>query len=184
MKIIVSAFFIFYLGYDKLKKLPPLLSPLCRVDCKAPLTIYFSLIHQIQAKIIRPRENDLQGQPYMMDHYSFLYKCAQEFLKELGLLQPLLRQSFKTIYFTFLYRNFDSCINSKILSPNRIYKTRSSCLYSANLMKVTGHKTEKTFNKYIKITKIDAAKRLNAHIKKNWSGKLLRIAERPSTLIL
>jgi hypothetical protein len=51
-------------------------------------------------------------------------------------------------------------------------------------MKVTGHKTEKTFNKYIKITKIDAAKRLNAHIKKNWSGKLLRIAERPSTLIL
>lgn len=45
-----------------------------------------------------------------------------------------------------------------------------------DLMKITGHKTEKAFMKYIRITKLDTAKRLNIHIKKNWSEKLLRVA--------
>ncbi|MEJ7740433.1 MAG: phage integrase SAM-like domain-containing protein [Chitinophagaceae bacterium] len=45
-----------------------------------------------------------------------------------------------------------------------------------DLMKITGHKTESAFLKYIKITKLDTAKRLSAHIKKNWSGKLLKVA--------
>lgn len=46
-----------------------------------------------------------------------------------------------------------------------------------DLMKITGHKTEKAFLKYIRVTKLDTAKRLNDHIKKqNWSLKLLRVA--------
>ena len=45
-----------------------------------------------------------------------------------------------------------------------------------DLMKITGHSSEKTFLKYIKMTKLDTAKRLSAHIKKNWSEKMLRIA--------
>lgn len=45
-----------------------------------------------------------------------------------------------------------------------------------DLMKITGHKTEKAFLLYIKVSKLDTAKRLSAHIKKNWSEKMLRIA--------
>ena len=45
-----------------------------------------------------------------------------------------------------------------------------------DLMKITGHKTEKAFMKYIKVSKLDTAKRLSAHIKKNWSEKILRVA--------
>jgi integrase len=45
-----------------------------------------------------------------------------------------------------------------------------------DLMKITGHKTEKAFMKYIKVTKLDAAKRLNVHMKKRWSEKVLKIA--------
>jgi integrase len=45
-----------------------------------------------------------------------------------------------------------------------------------DLMKITGHRTEKAFMRYIRHTKLDAAKRLNAHIKKMWSQKLLKVA--------
>jgi integrase len=45
-----------------------------------------------------------------------------------------------------------------------------------DLMKITGHKTEKAFMKYIRITKLDTAKRLSTHIKKNWSAMLLKVA--------
>jgi integrase len=45
-----------------------------------------------------------------------------------------------------------------------------------DLMKVTGHKTEAAFMKYIKTSKLDTAKRMAEHIKKNWSAKLLRVA--------
>lgn len=45
-----------------------------------------------------------------------------------------------------------------------------------DLMKITGHKTEKAFLKYIRVSKLDTAKRLSAHIKKNWSEKMLRVA--------
>lgn len=45
-----------------------------------------------------------------------------------------------------------------------------------DLMKITGHKTEKAFMKYIRVSKLDSAKRLAAHMKKNWSEKMLRVA--------
>jgi integrase len=45
-----------------------------------------------------------------------------------------------------------------------------------DLMKITGHRTEKAFMKYIRVTKLDTAKRLSEHIKKNWSGKLMKVA--------
>ena len=45
-----------------------------------------------------------------------------------------------------------------------------------DLMKVTGHKTERAFLKYIRVSKLDTAKRLSEHIKKNWSEKMLRVA--------
>jgi integrase len=44
------------------------------------------------------------------------------------------------------------------------------------LMKITGHRTEKAFLKYIKVSKLDSAKRLNEHIKSNWSKKMLKVA--------
>jgi integrase len=45
-----------------------------------------------------------------------------------------------------------------------------------DLMKITGHKTESAFLKYIRVSKLDTAKRLSQHIKKNWSEKMLRVA--------
>lgn len=45
-----------------------------------------------------------------------------------------------------------------------------------DLMKITGHRTEKAFMKYIRMSKLDTAKRLSAHIKQNWSAKLLKVA--------
>lgn len=45
-----------------------------------------------------------------------------------------------------------------------------------DLMKITGHKTEKAFLTYIKVSKLDAAKRLSLHIRKRWDEKLLKIA--------
>lgn len=45
-----------------------------------------------------------------------------------------------------------------------------------DLMRITGHKTESAFLKYIRITKLDTAKRLSMHIKKRWSEKLMKVA--------
>ena len=45
-----------------------------------------------------------------------------------------------------------------------------------DLMKITGHKTERAFLKYIRVSKLDTAKRMAAHIKENWSKKLMRVA--------
>jgi integrase len=45
-----------------------------------------------------------------------------------------------------------------------------------DLMKITGHKTERAFMRYIKVDKLNAAKRLNTHIKSMWSSKLLKVA--------
>ncbi len=44
-----------------------------------------------------------------------------------------------------------------------------------DLMKITGHTTEKVFLNYIKITKLDTARRLSIHIKE-WSKKMLKVA--------
>lgn len=45
-----------------------------------------------------------------------------------------------------------------------------------DLMKITGHKTEKAFLRYIRVTKLDTARRLGEHIKKAWASKMLKIA--------
>ena len=45
-----------------------------------------------------------------------------------------------------------------------------------DLMKITGHKTEKAFLKYIRVSKLDTAKRLSQHIKKNWKEKMMKVA--------
>ena len=47
-----------------------------------------------------------------------------------------------------------------------------------DLMKITGHKTERAFLKYIRVSKLDAAKRLFAHMKmmENKKLNLLRVA--------
>jgi integrase len=44
------------------------------------------------------------------------------------------------------------------------------------IMKITGHKTESSFLKYIKVNKAAAAKRLSTHMKRYWGEKVLRIA--------
>lgn len=43
-----------------------------------------------------------------------------------------------------------------------------------DLMKITGHKSERTLLLYIKVTHLQAASRLNDHMKKTWSEKILQ----------
>jgi integrase len=43
------------------------------------------------------------------------------------------------------------------------------------LMKVSGHKTEKAFRNYIKVDKLDAAMKLKKHMQLTWSQKLLKV---------
>lgn len=45
-----------------------------------------------------------------------------------------------------------------------------------DLMKITGHRTEKAFMKYIRVSKLDAANRLSQHMKRRWSEKILKVA--------
>ena len=45
-----------------------------------------------------------------------------------------------------------------------------------DLMKITGHKTERAFLTYIRVSKLDTAKRLNEHIKLKWNNNLMRVA--------
>lgn len=45
-----------------------------------------------------------------------------------------------------------------------------------DLMKITGHRTESAFLNYIRVSKLDTAKRFNEHIKKNWSSMMMKVA--------
>jgi hypothetical protein len=45
------------------------------------------------------------------------------------------------------------------------------------IVKITGHKTEKAFMKYVKVGKVDAAKRPSEYIKKRWEEKRLKANE-------
>ena len=40
-------------------------------------------------------------------------------------------------------------------------------------MKITGHRTERSFLKYIRVSKLGTAMRLNVHIKQNWKSKII-----------
>jgi integrase len=44
------------------------------------------------------------------------------------------------------------------------------------IMKVTGHRTEKAFMRYIKVSKLDAAMRLSQHLKTKWQATVLKLA--------
>lgn len=44
------------------------------------------------------------------------------------------------------------------------------------IMKITGHRTEKAFLTYIKVSKLEAAQRLSKHMQLKWNEKLLRVA--------
>ena len=44
------------------------------------------------------------------------------------------------------------------------------------IMKITEHKTEKAFMKYIRVSKLDAAKRLSKHMQMRWSEKIMKVA--------
>lgn len=45
---------------------------------------------------------------------------------------------------------------------------------SHEIMKITGHRSEASFRKYIKVSKLETAKRLSDHIKKTWSSKTFK----------
>lgn len=44
---------------------------------------------------------------------------------------------------------------------------------TSEIMKITGHRSERSFNTYIRVSKLDAALRLGKFIEKKWSSKML-----------
>lgn len=68
------------------------------------------------------------------------------------------------------------CVSSHTARRSFITNMYLSSFPSGDLMKISGHKTERSFMKYIKMSKLDSAKRLSAHIKAQWSSKLLKVA--------
>lgn len=68
------------------------------------------------------------------------------------------------------------CISSHTARRSFATNLYLSGFPTLEIMKVTGHKTEKAFMKYIRVSKLDAAKRLSQHIKLKWSEKILRVA--------
>lgn len=96
-----------------------------------------------------------------------------DYIKEVALLAGLTE---KGRLVTHPERELYKCISSH--TARRSFATN---LYlegypTIEIMKITGHKTEKAFMKYIRVTKLDAAKRLSAHMKKTWSEKVLKVA--------
>jgi len=69
-----------------------------------------------------------------------------------------------------------SCISSHMARRSFATNLYLEGFPTIDLMKITGHKTEKVFLKYIRVSKLDTAKRLNEHIKKNWNSKILKVA--------
>ena len=57
-------------------------------------------------------------------------------------------------------------MDSEIVSGSLWHKSERKPLISINLMKITGHRTEKAFLLYIKVTPEDSAQRLLEHWKK------------------
>ena len=96
-----------------------------------------------------------------------------EYIKEVALIAGLTQKGrLTTMPGKLLYE----CISSH--TARRSFATN---LYldgypTIEIQKITGHKTEASFLLYIKVSKLDAAKRLSAHMKKRWSEKMLRIA--------
>lgn len=68
------------------------------------------------------------------------------------------------------------CISSRTARRSGLTNLYLDGFPVIDIMKISGHKTEKAFLTYIKVSKEDTAKRMGAVIKKNWSEKLLRIA--------
>lgn len=74
-------------------------------------------------------------------------------------------------------KELSDCIESR--TARRSFATNLyMCGYEVHeIMKITGHKTEKAFFIYIKSSKLDSAKRLNAFMKKRWLEKMYKINE-------
>jgi integrase len=69
-----------------------------------------------------------------------------------------------------------SCVSSHTARRSFITNLYLEGFPVYDLMKISGHTTERSFMTYLKVSKLDSAKRLNAHIKTMWSRKLLRVA--------
>jgi integrase len=63
------------------------------------------------------------------------------------------------------------CISSHTARRNFATNWYLDGVETIDLMKMTGHRTEKSFLTYIKVSKLNTAKRLNQHMKKQWERK-------------
>jgi len=70
----------------------------------------------------------------------------------------------------------DKCVSSHTARRSFATNYYLQGFPTIDLMKITGHKTERAFLKYIRVSKLDSAKRLSAHMKIKWAEKILRVA--------
>lgn len=67
-----------------------------------------------------------------------------------------------------------ACITSHTARRSAITNWHNSGFSTIDLMAISGHKTPAAFLRYVKTTKVQIAKRLQKHIKKNWTPNLLK----------
>lgn len=66
------------------------------------------------------------------------------------------------------------CISSHTARRSFVTNTYLQGFPSYELMKITGHRSEKSFMRYLKISRLESAKKLSAHTKKVWSKIILQ----------
>ena len=68
-----------------------------------------------------------------------------------------------------------ACISSHTARRSMATNLYLSGFPTIDIMKITGHTTEKAFLTYIKVSKLDTAKRLNEHYKKGMGSAILKV---------
>jgi integrase len=125
--------------------------------------------HPIVLEILKKYKDNYNSLPKALSNQNF-NQYIKEVCQRAGLTE-------KGRLSTFPKKELYECITSH--TARRSFATN---LYldgypTIEIMKITGHKTEKAFMKYIKVSKQDAAKRLSQYMKKRWEEKRLKANE-------
>lgn len=119
-------------------------------------------------EILKKYESSLTGLPKALSNQKF-----NDYVKDLCKLSGL---TDKGRLSSNLNKELWECISSHTARRSFCTNTFLSGFPVHDLMKISGHRTEKAFNKYIKVSKESAAKRLAEHQKKNWPRLMLMVA--------
>jgi integrase len=122
--------------------------------------------HPMVLKVMDRYQNNINQLPKIVSSQKFNEwikdVCKQAGLDELGRLTT---EPGKTLY---------QCVSSHTMRRSMASNFYLMGVAPEDLMPITGHTTRKSFDKYIKVSKLDKAKKLNTRIKQLWEKSQLR----------